>query len=128
MTTGERIRTLRKELKMSQNDFGTRIGLASNTITNYETDRRNPSNQVIELICREFNVNEEWLRTGKGEMFLPLDREDEITKFLGSLMKPNDDNEFMKKFIHMLSKLDIEDWKALEKIALLMVEEGKGKD
>lgn len=125
MTIGERIRILRKEQHMNQNDFGSKIGLASNTITNYETDRRNPSNQVIELICREFNVNDNWLRTGESEMFLSLDREEELTKWAGSLVSPNNDNEFMKKFVHMLSKLNTEDWKVLEKMALLMDSEEK---
>lgn len=65
----ERIRRLRKYLKLNQNEFAKKIGLAPNTITNYETGRRNPSDAIIFSICREFNINEEWLRTGTGDMF-----------------------------------------------------------
>lgn len=122
----ERIKEIRTALQLTQEDFGKRIGSARNTIANYETGNRNPSNAVIMAICREFNVNEEWLRTGQGEMFRELDREDEITKWLGSLMRPDNDNEFIKKFIHMLSRLSIEDWKVLEKMVLMMVEERNG--
>ena len=90
VTVGERIRALRKSLKMNQNEFGDKIGLASNTITNYETDRRNPSNQVLELICREFSVNESWLRTGEGSMFVELPEEDEYFKAATQIAKSND--------------------------------------
>ena len=68
---GERIKELRKALGINQTDFAARLGSVQNTITGYETGRRIPSNQVIASICREFRVNEEWLRTGAGEMFIP---------------------------------------------------------
>ena len=78
--TNERIKKLRKALNLTQAEFASRIGSVQNTITGYETGRRVPSNQVISLICREFNVDETWLRTGEGEMFLsrPKDELDEI--------------------------------------------------
>lgn len=66
---GSRIKTLRKSLNLTQNDFGDRIGVKANTIGNYELSLRNPSNAVIHSICIEFNVNENWLRFGKREMF-----------------------------------------------------------
>lgn len=68
----ERLRKLRKALNMSQTAFGKRVGLKQSTITGYETGNRIPLDSVILLICKEFNVNEEWLRDGKGEMFLPI--------------------------------------------------------
>jgi transcriptional regulator with XRE-family HTH domain len=67
----ERIKKIRKELDLTQQEFAARIGSVQNTITGYETGRRVPSSQVISLICREFGVNENWLRTGEGEMFAP---------------------------------------------------------
>ena len=71
MSIGNRLKRLRKTLDLTQEAFATRIGSVQNTITGYENDRRNPSAPVISLICREFNVNEKWLRTGEGEMFNP---------------------------------------------------------
>ena len=65
-----RIRKVRKALDLTQQEFGERIGMKQNTIALIEGGR-NTSEQTIFAICREFNVNEEWLRTGKGEMFLP---------------------------------------------------------
>lgn len=66
-----RIKKLRKALDLTQQEFAKRIGSVQNTITGYETGRRVPSNQVISLICKTFNVSETWLRTGEGEMFSP---------------------------------------------------------
>ena len=71
MTIGNRLKRLRKELDLTQEAFASRIGSVQNTITGYESGRRNPSAPVISLICREFKVNEEWLRNGTGEMFVP---------------------------------------------------------
>lgn len=67
----ERIKKLRKALDLTQQEFGNRIGIKRNTIANYETGRNTPIDAVISLICREFNANESWLRTGNGEMFNP---------------------------------------------------------
>ena len=66
----ERIKKLRKALDLTQQEFADSIGMKRNTIANYETDRNEPSNSVITLICKTFDVSEKWLRTGDGEMFL----------------------------------------------------------
>ncbi len=68
---GERIKRLRKSLDLTQQEFADRIGCSRNNIANYETSHRNPSSAVINNICKTFNVNEVWLRTGDGEMFNP---------------------------------------------------------
>lgn len=66
-----RIRKIRSELDLTQQAFAEKIGIKRNTIANYETGRNEPVDSVISLICREFNVNESWLRYGEGEMFKP---------------------------------------------------------
>lgn len=66
----ERIKKLRRHLDLTQQEFADRIGVKRNTIANYEIGRNEPIDSVLALICREFHVNEEWLRTGNGEMFL----------------------------------------------------------
>ena len=70
----ERIKELRRALKLTQAEFASKIGSVQNTITGYETGRREPSNQVITLICKTFNVSEVWLKTGEGEMVSVLAR------------------------------------------------------
>lgn len=66
----DRIKRIRKEIDLTQCEFAKRIGTTANVLTNYETGRRNPSASVINNICKTFGVNEEWLRTGEGEIFL----------------------------------------------------------
>lgn len=67
----KRLRKLRRELDLTQSAFADRIGMKQNTIATYEMGRSIPSDQTIRSICREFNVREEWLRNGTGEMFEP---------------------------------------------------------
>ncbi|MDE6997449.1 MAG: helix-turn-helix domain-containing protein [Oscillospiraceae bacterium] len=118
--TNERIKKLRKSLDLTQAEFATRLGVKRNTVATYEMGRSQPSDAAIMLICREFNVNEEWLRTGRGEMFLELSRDDEIAAFVGDVLQ-NKPNDFRKRFIAMLSRLNSSDWEVLEKMARQMV-------
>lgn len=67
----ERLKKLRKILDLTQQEFAERIGSKRNTVAKYETAANTPSAAVVSLICREFNVREEWLRTGEGEIFKP---------------------------------------------------------
>ena len=66
----ERIKNLRKILNLNQSDFGNKIGVRQTTIAGYENGSRQPIDAIVASICREFRVNEEWLRTGEGEMFV----------------------------------------------------------
>lgn len=66
---GERLKELRKSLGLTQQEFADRLGIKRNAITNYEVGRNAPADMVVSLICREFNVSENWLRTGEGSMF-----------------------------------------------------------
>ena len=70
LVIGERIKELRKALGMTQEKFAERIGLKRNSVALIELGR-DTSDQTIFAICREFRVNEEWLRTGAGDMFVP---------------------------------------------------------
>ena len=85
-----RIKKLRKTLELTQQEFADRIGMKRNTVANYETGRNDPSASVVSLICREFNVNEEWLRNGTGEMFIEVSEDDEYTRAAASIAQNND--------------------------------------
>lgn len=124
----ERLRKLRKALDMTQQEFADKIGTPRDNIGGYETGRRNPSDAVISLICKtDFSkgkVNEQWLRTGEGgdnNMFLELPRDEQISNFVGKLLKDEEDS-FKKRFISMLVALDESDWESLQKMIELLQE------
>ena len=114
----ERIKELRKELGLNQEEFGERLGVSRSVIANIEYDRLKRPDQkesLYKLICKEFNVNEEWLRTGNGEMFVPLTRNQLITDFTADLIM--EDDTFRKRLVEALAKLDENEWEVLEKLA-----------
>ena len=109
----DRIKKIRKEFDLTQQKFADRIGVKQNTVAQYEMGRNTPIDTVISLICREFNVNEDWLRNGNGDMFLPVDRENEISKIVRGLLN-EEANSFKSRFITMLAGLSVSDWERLE--------------
>lgn len=108
----ERIKQLRKELGLTLDKFGEKIGVGKTAISKIENGDRSVTDQMFKSICREFNVREEWLRNGEGEMFVQMSYDSEIISFIQSVQK--DDNSFKKKFLKMLASLDDADWFKLE--------------
>lgn len=124
---GERVKELRTALGLSGEKFGEKIGVKRSAISDIERGRNNLSEQNILAICREFNVNEEWLRTGTGEMFKDMTLDEEIISFIGEIQWDTS-NTFKKRFISAISKLSEEEWNVLEKIIVDMasnIEENK---
>lgn len=111
-----RIKALRKALGLTQQQMADRLKIKRNTIAKYETGRSEPIDAVVSLICREFHVSETWLRTGEGEMFLPLSRDEEIAAFVGAALS-GEEETFRRRFIGMLARLDEAEWALLEKMA-----------
>lgn len=118
----ERIKALRKFLNMTQEEFSKQIGLSRNFIAQVEIGTKVPSDRTITDICREYNVNEDWLRTGNGEMFKSRTREQEIGAFVNEVMELNDDS-FEKKLVGALARLEPKDWECLEAIAKKLLDE-----
>ena len=116
---GERVKELRTVLGLSGEKFGEKIGVKRSAISDIERGRNNLSEQNILAICREFNVNEEWLRTGTGEMFKDMTLDEEIISFIGEVQW-DASNTFKKRFISAIAKLNEEEWKVLEKIIVDM--------
>lgn len=103
----DRIKKVRKTLKLSQADFGQKVGVKGNTIGNYELGLRAPSDAVIFSICREFGVSEEWLRTGAGgddAMFIKVSKDEEMDFILGQISGSQDDT--IKRFIRAYWNLE----------------------
>ena len=117
----ERLKKLRKNLDLKQQEFANKIGIARGNIGAYEVGKNAPSDAVISLICKQFNVDENWLRTGEGEMFIKQTRDEQIASFIGTIQS-NEDDSFKKRFVSMLSALDESDWEVLEKMVLMIHE------
>lgn len=121
-TLNERVKLLRKTLDLTMEKFGEKIGVKKSAISLIESGKNSLTEQMIKAICREFDVNEEWLRNGEGSMFVERTRDEEIAKFIGTIQSV-EDYSFMKKFVSMLAKLDVSEWELLQKMITKLNEE-----
>ena len=115
----ERIKELRKNLKLTQQEFADALNIKRGAVANYEIGRNEPIDAVISLICKTFNVNEEWLRTGEGEMFEQMTEQQKLLKYTGMLLKDKDSAivNAIQSFIVTYEQLDDTSKATLEKIA-----------
>ena len=89
-------------LDLTQQEFGDRIGIKRNTVANYETGRNEPVDSVVSLICREFKINEEWLRDGVGEMFVP-ESKDKLDKLASDYNLSDAEKILIEKYLNLKS-------------------------
>ena len=118
-----RIAEVRKQTKRTQEKFAERLGLTRNFVWMIEKGDRVPSDRTITDICREFQVDEHWLRTGEGEMIRPMSRNDELARFLGQVI--TDDDDFKRTLLTVMSRMTTDEWAMLERKAWELVEEMK---
>lgn len=102
MTQGNRVRELRKSLDLTLEKFGKKLGVGKTAISNIENETRNLTEQMLLAICREFNVNEEWLRDGSGDMFRA---EEENSIVARATMLLGEKDPLFEAFIDTYSKL-----------------------
>ena len=121
MTEGDRIKAVRLSEGLSQEKFGAKIKISGASVSLLESGRNNASEQTRSLICTEFNVNEQWLRTGQGEMKYPQDREKEIMAFIGDILKGEPD--FRRAMVHVLARMTPDQWAMMEAKARELLEE-----
>ena len=117
----ERVKELRKALGLSGEKFGERLGITRSAVSNIESGNRALTEQVILAICREYNVNEEWLRYGNGEMFIETKSDNELFKWAGKVLGSKD-MTFRKAFVNALSKLSEDDWEKVEKFTRSLID------
>ena len=110
----DRINFLIKELNISKAKFAERLNISQGFTSQLCSGVREPSDRTITDICREFGCDEIWLRTGEGEPFRQLTREEDIMRFAVQTVKGSD--SFRKAFVAMMAKLDPEDWQNLARI------------
>ena len=117
MDLGNRIKAVRREKHLTQQVFADKLGLKRNTVGGYEIGTVTPSDRTITDICREFNVNETWLRTGEGEMFRKQSREDELAAYMDSLLQGKPD-DIRRRFAVAVSRLSTQQLEILEGIVI----------
>lgn len=113
----ERIKQVRKEAGLTLEKFGERIGITASSCSTIESGKSNPSTQTVLMICREFGVNETWLRTGVGEAYAPPSRAEELGRLVKSLMADRPE-AFRARLITALLRFDPDgpEWQVLENI------------
>lgn len=120
----ERIKELRKILNLTLEAFGKRLGVTKSAMSNIENGKRNTTEQIILSICREYNVNEEWLRNGKGDIFVELP-ENDIIKRATILLGEKD--PLFESFVVSYSKLNQNNRKVLIDFGLDFLNELKDR-
>lgn len=117
MSVGSRIKELRNSLDLTQQKFADRLGIQRGIIGKYEVDVSAPSDAVISLICREFNVREAWLRDGTGEMLDVKPRAEELGELVRKLLADRPES-FRSRLITSLLRFepDSPEWQILENI------------
>lgn len=103
----DRLRQLRKELGLTQREFSEKIGIKPNTFSQYESGRNEPIDAVLQLICEKFNVREEWLRNGSGEMFVQRDPFDEVYKMVNDMLW-DESSELKRRLVTAILRLSPE--------------------
>ncbi|HBG7720994.1 TPA: helix-turn-helix transcriptional regulator [Clostridioides difficile] len=102
----ERIYKIRTSLKMSQREFGEKLGVSRDVISNIEYNRVTPKPVFIQHLCELYNVNKEWLLTGEGEMFIEFSENEKVLKIATDII--NEDDKFMKNILFTFSNLNDE--------------------
>ena len=125
--TNSRIKEVRKAKGLSQAAFGAPFGANRDMINNVENGRAAVSDIMVASICRTYDVNEHWLRTGEGEMFVQIARSDEVMDFVGRAMIGEESN-FKQRFLLALSRLPEERWKDIEDFAQQITAENKKEE
>lgn len=112
----ERIKAIIAALNIKKAEFAKRLNLSQPFVSELCSAAKSPSDRTISDICREFNVNENWLRTGDGQMFIQVSRDEEIAAFIGDVLS-GETGDFRRRLISVLERLDTDQWELLEHIA-----------
>lgn len=119
-----RIKMIRKELGFSQEEFGKILGLSKSGVSEIEAGRRSVTEQHIIMLknYKKNPINENWLRFGEGEMFLPIDRQKELANLTVDLLMEESES-FKNRFISLLARMSDEEWALLENMVNKLAKE-----
>ena len=126
MTQGERVKMVRDKAQLTMEQFGNRIGgVSKSTISNIEHDNRNLTEHMLKSICREFDVNEKWLKSGEGDMPRKLSEEEEVAALVSDLLEDGRDNPFfgiILEIVQTYNELSPASQKVLQEASKKLVE------
>ena len=122
---GERIRKVRKNEDLSQEAFANKMAVTRNMIATYELNRVEPTDLFIDSLCTKFNIDEKWLRSGEGEMYITLDENDRFAALLGDILVT--ENEQIKDIITKTLELDEVDLKIINQLIDSLIEKNEKK-
>ena len=121
-TMADRISKVIRDKEKTKTAFSDRINVSQAFVSQMCSGLKVPSDRTIADICREYDVNEEWLRTGQGDPYIQLSRDEELAQFFGDVMK-GEDPDFRRRLLSVMSRLTTDEWALLERMAWKLVDE-----
>lgn len=121
-TMADRISKVIRDKEKTKTAFSDRINVSQAFVSQMCSGLKIPSDRTIADICREYDVNEEWLRTGQGDPYIQLSRDEELSQFFGDVMK-GEDPDFRRRLLSVMSRLTTDEWALLERMAWKLVDE-----
>lgn len=118
----ERITKVIKDKAKTKTEFAEKLNISQSFVSRLASGEKEPSDRTIADICREFDVNEDWLRTGQGDPYVQLSRDEELAAFFGSVLK-GEDPDFRRRLLSVMSRLTTDEWALLEQMAWKLVDE-----
>jgi transcriptional regulator with XRE-family HTH domain len=129
LTINERIALVVSKCCKTKSEFATKLNVSSPYVSELCSGKKSPSDRTITDICREFNVNELWLRQGVGEMFQTKTREEEFDALISQLWRDDPGSEsFKSRFIAAALRIGPEGWAAVEKFCRELVAENEKEE
>ena len=117
----QRMKMVREALGMSQANFAESADIGLGVIKNIDSNRTEPNDHFYNILCARYNINREWLETGDGSMFREKSRDEEIAEWAASLGDVG--NEFKRRFVYALTKLNEDGWEVIERFAQTLYDE-----
>lgn len=121
-TMADRISKVIRDKEKTKTAFSDRINVSQAFVSQMCSGLKVPSDRTIADICREYDVNEDWLRTGQGDPYIQLSRDEELAQFFGDVMK-GEDPDFRRRLLSVMSRLTTDEWALLERMAWKLVDE-----
>ena len=118
----ERITKVIKDKAKTKTEFAEKLNISQSFVSRLASGEKEPSDRTIADICREYDVNEDWLRTGQGDPYIQLSRDEELSQFFGDVMK-GEDPDFRRRLLSVMSRLTTDEWALLEQMAWKLVDE-----